>query len=309
MTGPGTAPEWYRSALSAAAEQHRVRVGDAEISVRCWGPRGAAGVLLVHGGAAHSHWWDHIAPLLAGERRVAAVDLTGHGDSDRRDRYSVTTWAQEAVAATEAAAMASMPTLIGHSLGGMVCLRAAALHPDRHRAVVVVDSPIRSITPEEQAAREGRAFGPTRTYATKAELVARFRTVPQDEPLPAYLRQRIADQSVREVDGRWSWKFDPRIFRREPWTLADFAGATGHLALLRGERGMLSTRMSDDLFAELGRRAPVIEIPDAGHHVLLDKPLALVSALRALLEVWSTPPAGAGGTGGAAAALRVPAST
>ena len=45
------------------------------------------------------------------------------------------------------------------------------------------------------------------------------------------------------------------------------------------------------MFNLLGRAAPVVEIPQAQHHVMLDQPLALVAALRALLADWehSTP--------------------
>ena len=53
---------------------------------------------MIHGGAAHAHWWDHIAPLLAEGREVIASDLSGHGDSDRRSDYSVEAWAEEALA-------------------------------------------------------------------------------------------------------------------------------------------------------------------------------------------------------------------
>ena len=45
--------------------------------------------MLVHGGAAHSRWWDHIGPLLADGRLVVAIDLSGHGDSARRESYSL----------------------------------------------------------------------------------------------------------------------------------------------------------------------------------------------------------------------------
>jgi len=36
----------------------------------------------------------------------------------------------------------------------------------------------------------------------------------------------------------------------------------------------------------LGRSAPMVEIPQAQHHIMLDQPLALVAALRALLADW-----------------------
>jgi pimeloyl-ACP methyl ester carboxylesterase len=38
--------------------------------------------------------------------------------------------------------------------------------------------------------------------------------------------------------------------------------------------------------ASLPRGTPSIAIPDAAHHVLIDQPLALTSALRALLACW-----------------------
>jgi hypothetical protein len=40
------------------------------------------------------------------------------------------------------------------------------------------------------------------------------------------------------------------------------------------------------MYEHLGRRAPVIEIPLAFHHVMLDQPLSLVTAIRTLLADW-----------------------
>ncbi len=40
------------------------------------------------------------------------------------------------------------------------------------------------------------------------------------------------------------------------------------------------------MYELLGRRAPVIEIPEAYHHIMLDQPLLLVTGLRTLLADW-----------------------
>jgi len=58
------------------------------------------------------------------------------------------------------------------------------------------------------------------------------------------------------------------------------------VALFRAEHGMVSTEMSDVMYDRLGRVAPVIEIPAASHHVMLDQPIALVAAIRTLLSDW-----------------------
>ena len=40
------------------------------------------------------------------------------------------------------------------------------------------------------------------------------------------------------------------------------------------------------MYNELGRVTPVVELPEAGHHAMLDQPLILLTALRTLLADW-----------------------
>ena len=105
MTSPAPAepPPWFTAAMNAPVKQARVDVDGTPIAYRAWGDRGDAGIVLVHGGAAHARWWDHIAPLLDGGRRVVALDLSGHGDSGRRDAYSLDQWSMEVLAVAAAA--------------------------------------------------------------------------------------------------------------------------------------------------------------------------------------------------------------
>lgn len=280
------APEWFTSALATPPEEGVTVVDGASISYRVWGEPGGQGIVLIHGGAAHARWWDHIAPLLVeGHRCVVAVDLSGHGDSDHRDEYSLETWAVEALAASEAAGITGPPTMIGHSMGGFVTLWAARLFGRRLFGAVVVDSPVRELTPEESAARGGAAFGPPRVYPTFEEALKRFRPVP-DQPVLEYVAAHIAKHSLRPIEGGWAWKFDRRIFGRGHLTPSLLTRLDCRVALFRGEHGILSQQMSDVMYDKLGRAAPAIEIPEAGHHIMLDQPLALVAALRTLLSDW-----------------------
>ena len=285
-------PAWFTEALRVPCEQGVTDVDGTPIAYRAWGEPGAAGLVLAHGGAAHARWWDHIAPLLATGRRVVALDLSGHGDSGRREAYTLDLWADEVLAVAAGAGIAGPPTVIGHSMGGFVALRAAGLYGARLAGVVAIDSPVRDVTPEERAAREQRAFGPLRVCPTAEELIARFHPIPDQPGLP-YVVAHIAQTSIRPVDGGWSWKFDPRIFARHGLTLALLTRLDCRVALFRAEHGIVSARMSDVMYDRLGRLAPVIEIPAAGHHVMLDQPLALVTGIRTLLSDWdhSLPPA------------------
>jgi pimeloyl-ACP methyl ester carboxylesterase len=302
---PADPPEWFTKALAAAPQERRVDVDGTTISYLAWGDPGPRGLVLVHGGGAHAHWWDHIAPLLALDRRVLALDLSGHGDSGRRDTYTLDAWATEVLGVAADAGLTEPPTVIGHSMGGLVTLRLASLFGARLAGAVVIDSPVRNrdLTPEEMAARERRAFGPLRVYPSREDAIAHFRTIPPQETLP-YAAAHVAATSVRPapaavggpagaVDG-WTWKFDPRIFGREPFgaAAATLNRMDCRIALFRAEHGIMSAQMSQILYDRLGRVAPVIEIPAAAHHIMLDQPVALIAALRTLLSDWdhSRPP-------------------
>ena len=73
------------------------------------------------------------------------------------------------------------------------------------------------------------------------------------------------------------------------------------LALLRSECGLVTPDIGASMYEKLGRVTPVIEIPEAGHHAMLDQPLILLTALRTLLADWDhsepLPPLTAGGPG------------
>lgn len=58
------------------------------------------------------------------------------------------------------------------------------------------------------------------------------------------------------------------------------------LAPLRFENGLVTEDIGADMYEQLGRVAPVIEIPEARHHAMLDQPLLLLTALRTLVADW-----------------------
>lgn len=61
---------------------------------------------------------------------------------------------------------------------------------------------------------------------------------------------------------------------------------TCRVALFRAEDGLVTPDIGAYMYERLGRRAPVVEIPEAGHHMMLDQPLSLLTALRTLLADW-----------------------
>lgn len=279
-------PLWFNRALANEPWTSAVLVAGTPVHYRVWGTPGAPGVLLVHGGAAHSRWWDHIAPLLASGRRVAAVDLSGHGDSGRREGYSMRIWAEELMAVAVDGALGPRPVLIGHSMGGFVTLSAGGYFGEQLAGVVAIDSPVRDLTPEEREALQHRAFGPLRRYPTREAILARFRPIPDQGGLLPYAVEHVAAQSIRQTPDGWTWKFDPGIFNRPRISIDAMTTPKCRAALFRAQYGLMSEQLGEVLYDRLERAVPVIEIPEAGHHVMLDQPLSLVTGIRTLLEDW-----------------------
>lgn len=281
------APEWFTKALAAPVEYGRFNVPGITIAYRAWGPVGAPGLVLVHGGMAHSGWWDHIGPLLATERRVVALDLSGHGDSEAREQYSLEDFGEEILAAANAGGIAGKPIVVGHSMGGIVAYGLASSRPDRLGGVIILDSPIRELTPEEREMRARFVPKPPRVYSDIDDAVDRFRLVPPQEHAEPYIRDHVARESLRRVEGGWSWKFDPRrMGRSRERNFLDTRAGT-RVAYFRSEHGIITDELLDAMRPMFGDDALVVELADAGHHPMFDQPLAVVAGIRTVLEVWS----------------------
>jgi len=285
---PAQAPRWFLEAINTPYERHSVDVGGCAINYLQWGNVRKPGVVLVHGGAANAHWWAFIAPQLARNYHVVAIDLSGHGDSGKRELYPRDDWSEEVMAVARDAGIVGAPVLVGHSMGGFVCINTAVRYGDRLAGAIIVDSPVRRPDPESEEGYRGKAFRNPKTYATREQALARYRLVPDQPCANTYIIDYIARHSLEPTEGGFTWKFDPTIFQQAvPRSMHEMLPNVGcRVALFRAEYGLVDPETGDYMYELLGRNSPVIEIPDAYHHVMLDQPLAMIVALRAVLADW-----------------------
>ena len=114
------------------------RYGGLRMHVRNWGGDGPP-VVLLHGLASTCRIWDLVAPILARDFTVIAVDQRGHGDSGKPDHgYDFDSVAGD-IAALLAGRGIERPVVVGHSWGADVALELAVARPDLLRGIVFVD--------------------------------------------------------------------------------------------------------------------------------------------------------------------------
>jgi pimeloyl-ACP methyl ester carboxylesterase len=309
------APAWFDAAIAKQPERRLIPVEGADIELLTWGEVGKPGLILVHGNSAHADWWSFIAPFLAEDYRVAALSLSGMGGSDWRPTYTFETFASEIWECAKAAGLYDAPVkpiYIGHSFGGSQVFYSAAKYPERMRAALLLDTGFGGPPTAEQeeewrkeAEKQGgearfrgpqRRTRPNRVYATLEEALTRFRFMPPQVPGNLYVADFIARRSLKPApmeDGSgqgWTWKFDPFMWGkldRSSMQELDRSKAPP-MAQIFGDRSAIMRRreMGGARAELLPEGVPSSAIPDSEHHIMVDQPLALVAALRALLSAW-----------------------
>lgn len=265
---------------------HFIEVNGLKLHYLDYGTQGRAPMLCLHGGGAHAHWYDYVAPAFSADYHVHSLDLRGHGDSVWTDpsMYKYAHYASDVAQMVEKLGLRDV-VLVGHSMGGTVALFYAAHYPERVKTLVVVDSTV-NLSAERIGSMRDVGTRSARAYATQEELVSRYRLRPSDSVVTPGILRHIALHSARQsADGSWTHKFDRNVYAtREMFDGMELWKQIRIPALL--VKGGLSERISPEVFAMVKARAPqaeLVEVCGAGHHVTLDNPAEFVHQVSPFL--------------------------
>ena len=235
-------------------------------------------IAFVHGaGGDHSVWALQTRYFAHHGFSVLAVDLPGHGRSEPPALDSVPAMAGWLLACLDAAG-AKRWSLVGHSLGALVALEAAARAPRRIAALALLGVNYPMAVHDEllasAAANEHRAL----------------------ELISAWGHSHGAHLGRNRVPGLWMVGASLRLLERAPeGTLdADLRAAAGYRGgldaaagiacptlLLLGRRDRMTRPASARALAEAIAGAQVEVLPDCGHMIMQERP---DEALRALID-------------------------
>ncbi len=236
--------------------------------------------VLLHGGAAHAHWWDGVAPMLTPYGRVLALDFRGHGRSQWADseNYGPPAYLKDVRGLIDR--LGTRVVLVGHSMGGVVAQWVAVTHPQLLDALVMVDSPhggpplFRRLMWRWRRRSRG---GVRPELRSAGDIIKKFRLQPPQTNLTRQEIERLALLGAEQLaSGAWAFRFDPetRAWRKHGNRMSrpKLRKITMPTLLLRGEQsGMLSRPHLARMHRKI-RGSVLKEIPRAFHHVPLDNP-------------------------------------
>lgn len=239
-----------------------------KLAYREWngGPRLA---VLVHGLTSNAGGWARVAPALV-ERgyRVLAPELRGHGESPRpREGYTPLDMARDLAETVPA----EPDLLLGHSLGGVVALVAAAEGLLRPRRLVLEDPAIKSRPPEEMREFIAERQAQPRDAETLLAQNPRWSRVDAEEKALAY----------RQLD----WEAMYRIAEAAPWDEWHRLGSLScpTLFLLADPSVLVPPERARAVAERLGGRS-VRAIEGAGHDIHRERWEEFLAELWAWLE-------------------------
>ena len=217
----------------ADAPSHYAKLDGARVHYKSIG-KGASAIILVHGWTCDMNFWRSQVPDFAEQSRVVAIDLPGHGASDKPQvNYSMDYFAR-AIDAVMTDAKVDKAVLVGHSMGTPVIRQFYRKYPEKTLALVIVDGGLRPFGKREQmeqfiAPLRGPNYkqaasqfvdmmlGPVKSAELRQEIKTSMLSTPQHVAVSAM--DAMADESI--------WGEDPikvpvlAILARSPFWPAD----------------------------------------------------------------------------------------
>ncbi|MBV8775298.1 MAG: alpha/beta hydrolase [Deltaproteobacteria bacterium] len=247
-------------------------------------------IVLCHGGSAHCHWWDAVAPQLTDCGRVLALDFRGHGRSQWTSSYGLATYLDDLTGFIEEH-LSRQVVLVGHSMGGEIAMRVAVQSPQLLDALIVVDAspaglPLTTRLIWRWKRRKQSGLRPE--FPTSEALIKRFRLSPPGHNLnPAELATLALKGAEQLPGGNWAFRLDPKTRKLSPgWRLPRCRIEDIRLPVLiiRGEHSRLvSARQARQMQRRIAG-ARLRTIPSAHHHVSLDNPDATATAMAEFIK-------------------------
>ena len=238
------------------------------------GDPGGPALILLHGYSDSWFSFSRILPLLNPGYHVYALDLRGHGDSDRpAGGYAMGELAGDVLAFMDDRSLARA-TIVGHSMGSLVAQQMAAQAPKRVARLVLIGSlaaPGRSATLQELATTV-RGF----RNAVPDEFIREFQLSSVHRPMPAEFVNRVIGESRKLPIHVWRGSVEGMVAAQPAAALRASGIPT---LMLWGEQDGFFNRKDQEELLQLVPTARLKIYPETGHTPQWERPEEVVNDL------------------------------
>ena len=229
-----------------------------------------------------------VAPLVAAGFRVVLWDYRGHGDSDAPDdpdAYSFDIVLDDLARVMDWTARDVPVVLAGFSFGGALSLHFALRHPERVRALVLIDTGPGFKNPDAQAGWLAQVERIAQNLETRGlpsfvESRAAATAIGRRPELPA---AKHAARAIAKMSARGVANFGRRVSGPIPCCIDELTQITAPALVVVGEQDDAYLRAADVMATRLPNAKKVV-IPGAGHVVSIEEPEALNAAIIEFLR-------------------------
>lgn len=139
---------WASGIQAAELKSRFAKFGDTKVHYLDGG-KGSEALIFVHGWTCDASFWRGQTSAFPGQR-IIALDLPGHGQSDKPQlNYSMTFFAHS-IDAVMSDAKVERAVLVGHSMGTPIIRQFYRLYPEKTLSLVIVDGGLRLFVPKDQ---------------------------------------------------------------------------------------------------------------------------------------------------------------
>lgn len=250
-----------------------------------WGAAGPERVVCFHGVAQHGGIFDEMGKRLAAlGHSVLAVDLRGHGESDREPPWSTGAHVGDVLETLDAEGV-ERATWVGHSFGGLLAAALAAESAELTQGVALLDPGLG--VPPERALRSAEIERLDWSFAT---VDGALNALLSNEAIVASPRDVVAafvkDDVRKGPDGRFRFSFCPStvVTAWSEMTLPAPSIARVPTLLVTAEKPLFDgSRQRRRYEEELGDLLTRVDVPN-GHNVLWESPRETIEAVEQFLE-------------------------